>query len=53
MDNSVLPETKTLVKIWISYVPNVPYVRERPKQTFSRQFVVACSFKKWRLIGFS
>jgi hypothetical protein len=41
MDNSVLPETKTLVfsifsrvKIWKSYVPNVPYVRARPKKNF-------------------
>jgi hypothetical protein len=46
MDNSVLPETKTLVfsifslvKIWKSYVPNVQYVRARPKK-ISRQFVV-------------
>jgi cytochrome c-type biogenesis protein CcmE len=38
MDNSVLPETKrlvfsifSLVKIWKSYVPNVPYVRACPQ----------------------
>jgi hypothetical protein len=41
MDNSVLPETKTLVfsifslvKIWKSYVPNVPYLRACPKNIF-------------------
>ena len=51
LDNSVLPETKTLVfsifslvKRWKSDGPNVPDVRARPKK-LSRQFVVACRAK--------